>query len=1143
MEKTALELKQESKQEILFFQTGRAKKLFGLVEKMKVFLAEEEKMLEDNAAKFSSADLEIINSRVVLLKDIQWILEKDILANFAKIIDLSGVKKMTALNPAAFKKYRQINLLLNALDRLEVRGRDSAGLQIVFTLKKEKDMEGILLKLREKGLCEDYLTRSQEGDIVNGSIGIAPHVFSAAEKRTTVTFTYKTFSVVGELGRNVGDLRQTIKKDKILQCFAALYTVCETALTHTRWASMGSITEENCHPVNNYKLDQKNLHFPFYQNSAAHINVVLNGDIDNYPALRAGLSKDEELIAPEVTTDTKIIPLQIEKYLKAGHDLTESFRLAVNDFEGSHAIAMTSDLEPGKMFLALKGSGQSIYIGISSDQYMFSSELYGLVEVMPYFIKMNGETPADSESKAAGQIFILDQASAGGLTGARACYYDGTKISLNDSDLQRAEITTRDIDRGDHPHFFLKEISESAISIKRTLRGKYLLTTKDNSLPEVIFNLGEDIVPADVRLRLQNGTIKNIIVIGHGTAAVAGAAVADALERYLKNKNTNIMCKVASELSGFFLKDDLSDSLVIPITQSGTTTDTNRAVAMAKERGAFIISIVNRRQSDIIAKSHGVFYTSDGRDIEMSVASTKAFYSQIIAGHVLALFFAQLLGARRDDYIAAELRNLEGAPQLMGRIFAIRDQISACVKKAPAKKFWAIVGSGPNKAAADEIRIKLSELCYKTISSDIIENKKHIDLSAEPLILVCASGSPGAVAEDIAKDVAIFKAHKAAVIVFADEGDYRFDKIADAVISLPVAAMPLPVILNTMAGHLWGYYAARVIDEEARIFREFRNDLNLAMARQVKMNYSLYERIADTQFRRMVNEFYHNFNHSRNDGAFNLLGVRTISDIVLLAKYAAGKLPLEDFRHEFKTDENFSSPLDLLDVNLGRAIDELTRPIDAIRHQAKTVTVGTSRKEKELKGIIFDLLEELKFAVKNLTYRNVLTVSRIQPAISAVRGYTIYAINNLDAQGNPAEGSTISIRKKGGVAKDMKSRAESSAMLMGTKRTIVSTGHAYIGKGKADGAAIVILPIWGKNEFVSNLVLLHVDYNELLPAGKKKEVLGYRYNDIRNLVNEYNIVWDDNYLEKMPLVDLFSEPVEVLAGRIKQWVMSGKPRL
>jgi glucosamine--fructose-6-phosphate aminotransferase (isomerizing) len=109
---------------------------------------------------------------------------------------------------------------------------------------------------------------------------------------------------------------------------------------------------------------------------------------------------------------------------------------------------------------------------------------------------------------------------------------------------------------------------------------------------------------------------------------------------------------------------------------------------------------------------------------------------------------------------------------------------------------------------------------------------------------------------------------------------------------------------------------------------------------------------------------------------------------------------------------------------------------------------------------------------------------------------------------------------------------------MGVKRTIVSTGHVYIGKGKADGAPIVILPLRTSDEYVTNLLLLHVEYNELLPVSKKKEVLGYRYNDIRNLVNEYNIAWDDNYLEKIPICDLFSEPLEFLAGRIRQWAAS-----
>ena len=280
-----------------------------------------------------------------------------------------------------------------------------------------------------------------------------------------------------------------------------------------------------------------------------------------------------------------------------------------------------------------------------------------------------------------------------------------------------------------------------------------------------------------------------------------------------------IEAKIASELSGFHLQEDLQDTLVIPITQSGTTTDTNRAVAMAVERGASVIAIVNRRQSDITGKSDGVFYTSDGRDIEMSVASTKAFYSQIVAGHILSLYLAQVLATLSDEEIAGELENLERAPALMRRVLEQKEKIRQSVRDcAGQKKYWAVVGSGPNKAAADEIRIKLSELCYKTISSDVVENKKHIDLSAEPLIIVCAAGAPETVTGDIVKDVAIFKAHKAGVVVFADEDETRFDPIADAVIAIPRAPMPLPVILNTVAGHLWGYYAACSIDEDCLLY-------------------------------------------------------------------------------------------------------------------------------------------------------------------------------------------------------------------------------------------------------------------------------------------------------------------------------------
>ena len=101
---------------------------------------------------------------------------------------------------------------------------------------------------------------------------------------------------------------------------------------------------------------------------------------------------------------------------------------------------------------------------------------------------------------------------------------------------------------------------------------------------------------------------------------------------------------------------------------------------------------------------------------------------------------------------------------------------------APSRRYWAIVGNGANRVAADEVRIKLSELCYKSIACDATEDKKHIDLSSEPLILVCAAGLAGSTADDVAKEVAIYRAHKAAPIVIATEGEERFAAALQAVL-------------------------------------------------------------------------------------------------------------------------------------------------------------------------------------------------------------------------------------------------------------------------------------------------------------------------------------------------------------------------
>src|SRR5262249_28223445 len=142
-------------------------------------------------------------------------------------------------------------------------------------------------------------------------------------------------------------------------------------------------------------------------------------------------------------------------------------------------------------------------------------------------------------------------------------------------------------------------------------------------------------------------------------------------------------------------------------------------------------------------------------------------------------------------------------------------------RHVPSRRYWTVVGNGLNRIAANELRIKLSELCYRSISSDIAEDKKHIDLCTEPLILVCAVGLHGSNADDVAKEVAYHRAHRAAPIVITTRGEQRFASAVE-VVEVPPVQPDLGFVLSAMAGHLFGYEAALVIDASARVLRTAR---------------------------------------------------------------------------------------------------------------------------------------------------------------------------------------------------------------------------------------------------------------------------------------------------------------------------------
>jgi glucosamine--fructose-6-phosphate aminotransferase (isomerizing) len=568
----------------------------------------------------------------------------------------------------------------------------------------------------------------------------------------------------------------------------------------------------------------------------------------------------------------------------------------------------------------------------------------------------------------------------------------------------------------------------------------------------------------------------------------------------------------------------MADTLVVAVSQSGTTTDTNRTVDLVRARGGLVVSIVNRRNSDLVDKSDGVLYTSDGRDVEMSVASTKAFYAQVAAGFVLALALAEEAGCsdrRRAHELLAALREL---PSAMDAVLAGRDRIAAAAQRhAPARRHWAVVGNGFNRIAAQELRIKLSELCYKAVACDATEDKKHIDLSSEPLILVCAAGLTGPNAQDVAKEVAIYQAHKATPIVIATRGETRFSAAVE-LLEVPAVHPGLAFVLSAMAGHLFGYEAALAIDAQARPLREVRAAIE-TVASSLDGDDPL-ERLAP-----MVAPAAGRFLAGLRTGSYDgHLDASTAVRLASLLRYGTGAAPLESYEVEFGKLATPSVVIEDLTEGLTRAIEELTRPVDAIKHQAKTVTVGISRSEEALFGV--PLVRHLLAAGAGrdqLGYRALRTLAALDPAVEQVTGYTRYRI-----EGGVADGSaTIHVVDRGGLGRDLVSRTEQNPVLRGTKHRAAFEREVTVARGRSDGRTVILVPET-KDTQVTGMTLVHVRFRDRLPAAEAERVLlGYRdrHAALVDAVTETEPTFRQDVLGTVPIVDLLVEPVHVLADR------------
>ena len=478
----------------------------------------------------------------------------------------------------------------------------------------------------------------------------------------------------------------------------------------------------------------------------------------------------------------------------------------------------------------------------------------------------------------------------------------------------------------------------------------------------------------------------------------------------------------------------------------------------------------------------------------------------------------------------------------MKKILAMKAEIKTSARRLSiAKQYWAAVGSGANKTAADEIRIKLSELCYKTISSDFVEDKKHIDLSSEPLIIVCAAGTRESVLGDIIKDTAIFHAHKAATVIIADEGEERFAPYADDLFHIPPTREHLAPILTTLVGHLWGYYAALDINEGSAFFYTHQQAIKALIDDYQALGHDAYEVILEKRFREKIAAFYNEFSQRRRENGFPAaLGINIASNITLLSKYLSGRLPVADFEIDFARKGTPANMLDQFFKTMDTAINTMARPVDAIKHQAKTVTVGTSRIPESFEGMVFDELATHDIQISQLTSRNVVVIKNLQEVISNINGGLLYRVSGLTSLGEETPETRIDIIRKTGNLVSETSRVEKDHRLKGTKNIIVREGNVYIGKGRKDGKSILVIPVLSSSTDTSAiefLLSLNVSFKDVsqVPLVKRIKALGGKFIRIKDTVLESDkIKWDDSLLDLIPIKDLFGDSAEKIADYMDQ---------
>jgi len=518
---------------------------------------------------------------------------------------------------------------------------------------------------------------------------------------------------------------------------------------HTRWATHGEPSDQNAHPQTDCN---------------GKIAVVHNGIIENYYTLKEELTKKRHIF--KSTTDTEVIAHLIEEEFRG--DLKEAVLRAVEKLKGSFAIAVISEDQPDRIVAYRKGS--PLIIGLGRNENLLASDIPAVI----------GHTK---------EVVILEDDEMAVLKKEGVEFYtkDGKRI---EKQVQEVPWKPDDMNKGEFPHYMLKEIYEQPEVIRRNISLR--IRNKKIDLGEE-FNFTPD----------ELARVNRIIIQACGTSWHAGY-----IGKYLLEDIARVHTEVDIS-SEFRYRNPVvnGETLVIAISQSGETADTLAGIREAKAKFLKVLSIVNVLGSTIARESDGVIYINAGPEI--GVASTKAFTAQVFNVYMFTLYLARLKWTIQKEEMLKRLSELEGLPDAIERILKRDDVIRGIAERFKDKKHFIFLGRGINYPTALEGALKLKEISYIHATGYPAGELKHGPLAlVDESMPVVAIATRSSVYEKMLNNLEEVKSRGGVVISVVTEGDERAKAVSDYTIEVPEVPEYLSPIVNVVPLQLLAYHIA-----------------------------------------------------------------------------------------------------------------------------------------------------------------------------------------------------------------------------------------------------------------------------------------------------------------------------------------------